>query len=52
MQQELDKKTPPTNFGQLEKAPKRTWAKISPQTLKKLVASMPACVSLCVQLRG
>ena len=52
MQQELDKKTPPTNFGQLEKAPKRTWAKISPQTLKNLVASMPSCVSLCVQLRG
>ena len=52
MQQELDKKKPPSNLGQLEKELKRTWANISPQTLKNLVASMPARLSLCVQLRG
>ena len=52
MQQELDKKKSPSNLGQLEKALRRTWAQISPQTLKNLVASMPARVSLCVQLRG
>ena len=52
MQQELDKKKPLTNLGQLEKALKRTWANSSPQTLKNLVASMPSRVSLCVQLRG
>ena len=46
MQQELDKEKSPSSLGQLEKAFKRTWAKISPQSLKNLVASMPARVSL------
>ena len=51
MQQELDKKTLPKELRQFEKALKRTWENISPQTLKGLVASMSALVSLCVQLR-
>ena len=46
MQQELDKEKSPSSLGQLEKAFKRTWAKISPQSLKNLVASKPARASL------
>ena len=53
MQQKLDeKKKTPSSLGQLEKALKRTWAKIRPQTLNRLVANIPARASLCVQLRA
>ena len=46
MRQELvKKKETSTNLGQLEKAFKRRWAKIGPQTLKNLVVtSIIACL--------
>ena len=42
MQQEPEKTKASSNLQQLQKDLKRTWARMSPQTLKSLVASMPA----------
>ncbi|KAI6660227.1 hypothetical protein LOD99_10463 [Oopsacas minuta] len=52
LQSRLETKECPTNLKMLQKQLIQAWREITPETLDKLIASMPNRISKCIQLNG